>query len=145
MAGFGLAPAGLSPFGLGSPDEGAAPPSGPAGSRYLNPITRDYQIDPSTGQQAQMPPVRQRVLLTVLTAKNSSAVPGFGTRIPALMGETFESEVRAEITRELRQLTDVERVARLDGVKVEKGLGGRARVTISYTDLTTATRDQVTI
>lgn len=144
MAGFGTSPGGTAPFGIGTPSVGAAPPSGPAGCRYLNPATRDYEVDSSTGQFAQMPAVRQRVMLCVLTAKNSSSVPGFGVRIPPLMNETFESEVRAEITRELRQLTEVERVCRLDGVFVVKGRSGRARVTVSFIDLTTGTADQVT-
>ncbi len=145
MAGFGLMPAGLGPFGLGTPAQGAEPPSGPAGSRYLNPITRDYQVDEETGQFAQMPAVRQRVLIIVLTLKNSSAVKGLGVRLPPRMDETFESAVKAEITLALRQLTDVERVARLEDVKVDRGRSGRARITVVYTDLTTATRDQVTV
>jgi hypothetical protein len=145
MAGAGIAPAGMTPFGVGTPATGAEPPSGPAGSRYINPVTRDYQVDPTTGQFAQMPPVRQRVLLAVLTARNSSAVPGFGTRLPPNMDESFESAVRAEITRALNQLTQVERVCRLDAVLVKRGRLGRAQITIVFVDLTTGTRDQLTV
>jgi hypothetical protein len=134
----------MGPFGPGTPLVAAAPPTGTAGVRYLNPATRDYQQDGATGQLAQMPSLRQRVLLSLMTVLgSSSALPLLGIRIPRKQGPQFESEITAEIRFSLRQLTDVEQIARLDGVKVERGAGGRARVTVSYTDLDTGHSDEV--
>ncbi len=139
MTGFGLMRGGLTPFGLGTPSTGAATPTGAAGSRYLDPITRDYGVDSATGQFKQMPGVRQRVEITVLTTKRSSTgQPLFGVELPARMDEHFEADSRASIAAALRQLIEIEKVMRLDApIKVEKGNGGRARFTISFTDLTT--------
>lgn len=146
MAGFGVYPAGLAPFGLNTPIPVNAPATGAAGSRFINPATKDYQQDPTTGQLAQMPAVRQRVLLALLTLVNSSSVnPAFGVRLPRKMGTFFESEMRLAIRAALKQLTDVEKIVRIDGISVERGTGGRSRTTVSYTDLTTGQPDQVEI
>lgn len=145
MAGFGTAPAGTSPFGIGTPTTATVPPDGPVGSRYINPTTGDYEVDSTTGQFKQMPGVRQRVLLAVLTRRDSSGIPGFGTRMPARMGDDFEAACDAEIRSALRQMVEIEKVIRIDGIKVERGAAGRARITISYTDLVNGTRDRVNV
>lgn len=143
--GWGTSPWGTGAYGLGTPVTAAAPPDGPAGSRYINPASRDYQLDSSTGQLAQMPPVRQRVLLTVMTVLGSSSVnPAIGTRAPRKMGTQFEAQTRASVRSAFHQMTDVEKVIRIDRIDVERGAGGRARTTIVYTDLTTEEQDQVT-
>jgi len=143
--GFGLSPYGFgTPYGLGTPVTAEAPPDGPAGSRYLNPASRDYEQGPD-GQLAQMPPVRQRVLIALLTIQGSStALPQLGVRAPARMGTTFENEMRAAVRTALAQLIDVEKLIRIDAIKVERGNSGRARVTVSYTNLTDGTDDTVT-
>lgn len=128
---------GTSPFGVGTPASATEPPSGPAGSRYLNPVTRDYEVDATTGQFKQMPGTRQRVLLTVLTVRDSSGVRGFGVRMPPRMGDSFERQVENEIRRALRYMTDVEKILLINEIKVERGLGGRARITIAFRDLLT--------
>lgn len=93
-----------------------------------------------------MPHVRQRVLIAVLTLQGSStALPKFGTRLPRKMGDTFEAEVSNSVKAALRQMTDVERVMKIDGLKVERGSGGRAQITISYTDLERNLQDSVTV
>jgi phage baseplate assembly protein W len=129
-------PAGSGPFGLGTPATSEPPPTGPAGSRYLNPATRDFEVDQVTGQFAQMPPVRQRVLLALITIRGSSSVlPSFGVHVPPKMNELFEAQVRNSVASALRQLTDVEQVIRVDRIDVERGTGGRALITVSYTNL----------
>lgn len=142
MSGFGLFPFGTGPFGFGSIAEAAIVPEPVAGSRFIDPVTRDYVFDSATGHLGQMPPLRQRVLLTLMTQLGSSAVPGFGVRLPPKIDRTFVSSSTAMVRSALRQLTDVERIMRIDDITVDTG-GSRAAITVSYTDLTTGERDSV--
>jgi hypothetical protein len=145
MAGFGAQPLGTSPFGVGTPASAVEPPDGPSGSRFINPVTLDYEVDGTTRQFKQMPPTRQRVFVAVMTRFNSSAIPGFGTRLPARMGDAFESQVRNEINRALRHMVEVEKSLLVLGIKVERGMGGRARITISFRDLVAGETDSVSV
>lgn len=138
-------PAGLGPFGLGTPPDPGESPTGTAGSRFINPATRDYEVDAATSQFKQMPTVRQRVMLAIATELDSSGVAGFGKKRPRKMGSSFESEERALVSAALRQMIEVEKVVRLDGVTVERGSLGRARTTISFTDLTTGEKFNETV
>lgn len=143
MAGFGTLGFGSGPLGLGTPITAEAPPDGPAGCKFINPATGDFEQDADTHQLKQMPAARQAVLLALRTLQgSSSAIPGFGVRMPRKMGDTFEAEAKSAITTALAHLTGSGRI-RLDGVKVEKGLGGRARFTISFTDTSTGVKDSV--
>lgn len=144
MSGFGAYSFGLGPFGTGSPAEAPEPPTGSAGSRWIDPGTRDYALDGETGQLKQMPGVRQRVLLALATIQGSaSTAPRFGVRLPTKMGTTFEAECRQATQAALRHLTDLEQVIRVDQILVERGARSRARVTVSYTDISTGERDSV--
>ena len=146
MPGFGVYPSALSPFGLGTPIPATAPPTGEAGVRYLNPATGDYEQDPVTKQLAQMPTTRQRVLLAVMTLRSSMSVNReFGIRMPRKMGTFFESEVQQAARAALQHLTDTDAVIRIDSILVERGANSRARVTISFTDLTTGKPDKVAV
>lgn len=132
------------PFGTGTPTTSAAPPAATAGSRYLNPATKDYEIDASTGQLAQMPPLRQRVLIAVTTDIGSAAtLTELGRIRPRKMAPTFEAEVIASIRKACRQMTDIERVMRIDAITIERGASGRYRPTLSYTDITNGETDLV--
>lgn len=143
MPGFGSAPFGSSGYGLGVPGNAASPTTSPAGSRYLNPSTGDYQYNSTTGQLAQMPNLRQRVLLTVMTEYGSIPTqPTFGIRRPLKMGDTFEAEMKAAVRAALAYLTDTEKVMRIDQILVRKGAGGRSETTIVFTDMTTGVADQ---
>lgn len=142
MAGFGSMPLGSGPFGLGTPLPAAPPPVGPAGCRFINPVTKDYEVDSDTGQLKQMPGNRQRVLLALMTLQGSSSVlPQFGARFPKKMGNTFEARCQQEARRALRQLTEVEGVIRIDGITVTRGLSGRALIVVSWTDLESETQE----
>jgi len=121
------------------------PPDGPAGSRYLNPITRDYEVDETTGHFKQMPGTRQRVLLAVMTIRDSSGLPGFGVRMPKRMGDAFERQAENAVRQALRHMTDVEKCLLINSITVERGMGGRARVTIAFTDLVTGDQDRVRV
>lgn len=136
-------PFGSGSYGLGVPGEAALPTQSPAGSRFLNPSTRDYQYDDDSGQLAQMPTLRQRVLLTVMTEYGSIPTqPTFGIRRPKKMGDTFEAEMKAAVRSALAYLTDAEKVMRIDQILVRKGAGGRSETTIVFTDMTTGVPDQ---
>lgn len=144
MPGFGIDSFGLGPFGLGTPATAPDPPSGQAGSRYLNPQTKDYELDATTGQLAQMPATRQRVLLALMTKlKSATTAQKFGASMPTKMGTTFEAEVQQAVRLALFHLTDTEPVIRIDGILVERGRGSRARVTVSYTDIVNGESDNV--
>ncbi len=145
MAGFGTAPGGSSPFGIATPAAAVAPPDGPAGSRFINPISRDYEVDDTTGHFKQMPGTRQRVLLAVMTIRDSSGLPGFGVRMPTRMGDAFERQGENAVRQALFHMTDVEKSLLINSIKVERGLGGRARITISFTDLVTGDQDRVRV
>jgi len=144
--GFGLMPFGLGPFGLETPDDPPEPPTGTAGSRYINPATGDYETDGVTGQLKQMPRTRQRVLLALVTLRRSASTsPGFGGKYPRKMGTTFEIETRQAVLFALKHLIEVEKAIRIENILIERGLGSRARITVSYTDLDTNEPDQVTL
>ena len=115
MAGAGIDSAGLGPCGLGTPVSGSAKPTGSAGVRYINPATRDYQQDSVTGQLAQMPSVRQRVLLALMTTRTSASVqPKFGIQLPRKIDGRFLAQTEQSVRYALRHLTDTEKVIRLD-------------------------------
>ncbi len=132
-----MQPLGITPYGTGTPIVDTVTPTLPFGSRYLNPGTRDFERDVGTLQFKQMPSTRQRALLAVLTTLNSSIVRGFGLGRPRKMGPSFEREMRDHVRRAFAHLTDSEKLIRLDDIIVERGDGGRARVTVAFTDLTT--------
>jgi len=123
-------------MGLGVPETAPIPPEGPVGCRYINPATKDFEVDPDTGQLKQMPPERQQVLLALMTLARSSTAPelrNFGITMPRKMGDNFQASMVSAVRTALRDLTDRQKVIRIDSVKVEKGAGGRARTTVTYT------------
>lgn len=143
MSGAGLESAGLSPFGYGTPTETDGPSANPWGSRFINPSSKNLEFDSVTGQLRQMPPVRQRVLLTVLQTKGSSTTrPNEGTKRPAKMGDGFQREQEQYVREAHRQMTDVERVIRIDQVTVTRRDNQGAHTDIAFTDLTTGVEDK---
>jgi hypothetical protein len=146
MLGAGIQTAGSSPAGVGEPEEGSPLPDAVGGCRWIDPATGDYEIDTSSGAFAQMPANRQRVMIALLTARGSSSVlPDLGLTRPTKMGDRFQAEMEQAVRQALEQLTDVEQIIRLDFVEVLRGSGGRARITVSYTDLTTGEEDAVSV
>lgn len=144
--GAGTMPAGTMPAGGATEATVAASPRASAGSRYLNPITRDYEIASDTGQQAQMPPARQRVLLALMTIKGSStADPRFGITAPRKMGDQFVQSMQAAVRAALAHLTRNDApVIKLQRIDVKIPRGGRAIITVSYIDLSTMQADSAT-
>jgi len=145
---IGSGPIGSGPFGIGTPVSGVAPPIGPpAGARYIDPGARDYTIDDSTGQYTRMPVVRQRMLIKLLTVRGSSTVlPELGLEVPRRIGPDFEARVRSMIRVAYKQETDIDKVARIDAVRIDRStITGRVTITIEYTDLTTGQTDELTV
>tara|TARA_R100001163_G_scaffold65402_1_gene62450 strand:+ start:340 stop:786 length:447 start_codon:yes stop_codon:yes gene_type:complete len=128
-----------SPFGVGTPILAPLPADqqDQKFSRYIDPNTGDYEVYSKTGALAQMPGVRQRVLLIAKTLRGSSSVlPNMGIKLPGKIDEAFVSTVRNSIKEAFREMTDVEKSLRIDGILVNKLTTGRISVVIAYTDLT---------
>ncbi len=144
MPGLGTVSIGSTPFGIGTPVSVAAPPSGTAvGVRFLNPITRDYQQDPDTLHLAQMPILRQRVYLAMMTIKRSAtAVPGFGILLPPKLAASWRADVSSAVRTALRRLTDVERIMRIESIGLTKSPGGRVLAIVKFVDLDTGESDE---
>lgn len=142
--GAGVMPFGTGPAGGATVATAAASPDVSAGSRYLDPITKDYQIASTTAQQAQMPPTRQRVLLALTTLKGSAtASRNFGLQAPRKMGTRFDQEMKAATRAALRHLTNENQpVIVIQRIDVHVPRGGRAVVTVSYLDVSTGQPDQ---
>ena len=146
MAGFGQTPLGTSPFGLGTPL--ALPPetTGTWGIRWLNPITRNFEIDPATNQYKQMPEMRQRVYLALAETFGSSTVrPKDGLKLPDKMGDGFERLMEAQVRMALDYLVNVERAIDIDLILVEKVNSQRAHTIVQWTDRTTGETDSLTL
>lgn len=141
--GFGTAAFGTSPFGIGTPATVAAAPAPSAGSRYINPVSRDYEIAASTGQQAQMPRARQQVLLALMTVYGTStAVPDFGLRAPRKIGTNFKAQTKAAARYALRHLTREDApIIRIQSIAVDVVGTGRAVLTVSFFDIKTGQPD----
>ena len=113
--------------------------------RDINPQTRDYEIDSVTKQQAQMPGLRQRVLLAVTTVlASSTAVPSMGVALPKKMGTSYEAQVRNAVVMSLRQMIDVEKVLSCDAIIVKRTGSGPQPNHDPYTDLATGEQETVT-
>lgn len=145
-SGFGIFSAGFGAFGLSTPDVAPEPPTGSVGTRWINPATKDYEINPATNNLKQMPDVRQKVLLAILTIQTTATTaPRFGVSLPSKMGTTFENECKNATRAALAHLTTAaDPEIRIDRIDVERGKASRAQITVSYTDLTTGEKDTVT-
>lgn len=135
---------GSTPFGAGTPLPAGDPPTGYSGlCRFIDGISGDFAIDATTGHLAGMPLLRQRVLLALVTRRGSSTVlPKFGLAYASKITESQLRLMDANARASLYQLTDVEKVMRIDSLTVEQVEGtGRVRLTLSYTDLSTGGTD----
>jgi hypothetical protein len=135
---------GTGPLGYGDPNEADEPPEDAQYlSTWVSPATKDYEIDPVRGCLAEVPPIRGRVLYCITQKKRSSALlPDDGIEYPTIVDETFDAKLRAAVRGALRQLTDVEKVVRIDSITID-ARGPRSQYTLRYTDLTTGLPDSV--
>lgn len=133
--GFGTSSLGLSAFGGGDPTSGSSPPIATQASRYVNPDTRDYEVDPTTRGFRRMTGLRQRIQLALSTLRGSSTtLQTWGVTIPRKVTASFAAEVEQSVRAALSQLTDVEKLIHVDRVDVYQ-YAMRSRVTVFFTDL----------
>jgi hypothetical protein len=136
MPGFGLSTFSKAIFGYGD-----IIPSDPRATktivaRLIDPETHDYVAEGRSFQETT--PVKQRILIALTSTRGSgAAVPEIGLNIPAgaLMGKSFESMIKDNIRRSLRQITDVEKKAIITDLIVSKD-NFRVFITLGFIDLT---------
>ena len=135
------APIGSTPFGFGTPVAAPLPPTqGPALSRYIDPGSGEFYIDPFVGQFGAMPSVRQRVLLVLNTEFGSStALPELGIQRPKKIDENFNTAMKAAVQKAFYTLTDIERVMQIQDILINKQSSGRVAITVVYRDLSILT------
>jgi len=145
MPGFGTSPFGTSVMGIGAPADPSTIPDGTTSvSRYVGPVSGDYEVNPAGGQLRQMSGVLQRVVLTIRTELGSVlAATKFGRRFPRKQTSSLEAEVAGELRRVLRPLTDVERVMVIESIGVQRGDGGRVGIDLRFTNLQTGASEQI--
>ncbi len=148
--GLGDSALGSTPFGVGTPTEATAPPEDPPErARFLNRLTKDYEVD-SDGEYKRMPVVRHRMYFATTETKGSSTVrPEDGIDLPPKIEQDFELRVEDSV-RQSRVISDMiaTREMSLDAVITERSadnVTGRARITIAYTDLNDNESDSLVI
>ncbi len=138
------APLGVFPLGYGEATAAPEPPDPSAStlSRYINPGSKSYEVDPTTGHLAQMPGTRQRVLIALSSVAGASTVlRELGVRFGGKIDSSIERRMQGEVRFALRHLI-AERAIRIERIDVAKRSTGRVRVTVTYTDLLTGQRGQ---
>lgn len=144
--GCGVFPCAVSPAGGFTPAETAEAPKTTTGRRYINARTGDYAIDPDTRNWAQMPSVRQQIVIALGTVRGSStAMPRLGSRNPRKIRQSIQAEIENDVRTALAHLLreDDPKIT-LDAVLVQRTGTNRLEKTIVYTDLTTGEEDDVT-
>lgn len=135
------------PFEVGPVSAEEPPTRPPPDARAINPITGDYALD-TDGEFLAMPVVRQRVVLALMTARRSMwQLDDFGNGFISIrkVGTSYEAQVKSSVRLALRQLVDVEKVVRIEDVKVERINTGRTQITVSYIDLTVNEPDTASV
>jgi phage baseplate assembly protein W len=132
-------------MGFALPETATDPPDPPDQARYIDFLTKNYVVR-DDGELERMPITRQRVWLTLSTDLGSSTVlRDFGVKLPGIINERYELEVRTETRRALKYLTDEEAI-RLLGVTVDSSsVVGRSKNTVEYEDTATLESDKVEI
>lgn len=151
MAGFGSQPFGGSPYGLGTPAV-ASPLGGSVlrdeasgathGSRSINPVTGDYDVD-EHGRVLGMSNVKQLVLLAVGMDKGSSAARSFGQALKHIdrITPNFARRVDYELRTAVNHLTSQGLIEVID-TSAEVVRPGVAYVRLRWRDLTTGLADE---
>jgi len=135
---------GTGPLGYGDPDEATEPPDGAVYlSPWVSPATKSYEIDPVTGALGEVSPVMGRVIYCLTQVLGSSALlPGDGVKYPKKVDGQFEKNLLNAVRDALRQLTDTEKLIRIENIVVEKA-GPRSQYFLHFFDLTTGRPESV--
>lgn len=148
--GFGMSPFGTAPFGFGSvvqanPNVGRVfgKANNSVGSgKFINPETRDYQMDPNTGRLIGQDSAQQLVYLALITVKGTSIVTGMGQEFSTIKTVSDDFLVKATnlVKASLKLLIDT-RVIVLNEVKIDlvnnkaTDPNRAARIRIFWTDI----------
>lgn len=151
MAGFGIAPLGTAPYGLGTPatsstNGGVLLPNDlgeTQGSRYINPRTRRYEYD-EHGRARGQHNIQHLVQMAFLTIRGTSAMTDLGDYAPdGVIGQNFVSRRKEGITQALSRLTRDKLIAI---VSIDVDTRNRPVFTIvRWRDLTTEIEQEITI
>lgn len=133
-----------SPLGTGIPATADQRPPGASFSRYLD-GKGQYVINAETGRYENMPPVRQRLVIALRHLMGSSTVAPDGMRYPKIVSKRTKNELQTEVRRVSRQMTEIEKVMKLEDVIIEPTeWASRVIVTVKFEDLTTGQQDSIT-
>lgn len=146
MAGFGSQPFGSSPYGIGTPAVATelggklfqdAASGEQTGSRKIDPLTRDYEIN-DYGRIAGMSNVKQLVLLAVSTKRGSSAMRELGQELQSIerITSNFARRVDTTLRRSVQHLVDRGLITVID-TTVEIVRPGVARARLRWRDIST--------
>ena len=151
MSGFGIAPYGTAPYGLGTPltaagNEGNVLPDATGksqGSRAINSATRRYEFD-SNGRAKGQNNTQQLVQLALLTALGSSAMPRLGEApMGGVIGANFVQRRKTSIQTALADLVNRKLVSI---VSIEVDTSRRPILTlVRWRDLTSSIEQQIAI
>jgi len=139
--GAGLAPAGTSYAGYGTPDPGAVPNNStlpdtvtglPRGGRYINPQTGSYQFT-ADGRLQGMANVNQLVLLAATTKIGSSVLPKLGQNLAGIQEQQgdFQRQCATAVANALSDLVR-SKLVELLSVTVQQAPGNPDGVAIFF-------------
>ena len=141
--GAGLAPAGTSIAGFGTPATADAPPvpAAAAEARKIDPVTKDYALD-SLDRIDGMSGTSQRVLLAMSTVRDSAVQRDLGLGAPP---DRIVSTTRVELEDDVRRaLSALVRDGAISIRSIDVTIAGsRVQRRVRWTDLLTGT-DEVT-
>jgi hypothetical protein len=148
MSGFGSTGFGSTPYGIGTPPD--TDPNGgtilsdaysgaPQGGRSLDPVSRDYVMDPTFGRIRGMSNAQQLVLLAISTDKGSAAMAELGQQLKGIKRITndFEQRVDGTLRGALAYLV-ARSMIEVKSVNVMRLGDGRAYARLVWRDLTTS-------
>lgn len=108
------------------------------GSRKIDPATRDFVIDPATGQSLGMTNAQQLVYMAFKTDLGSSAMREIGQKLAKIkrIGPSFALEVDVELRRVVQHIVD-QKVIEVVGTSVQIVRPGAARASLRFRDVET--------
>lgn len=144
MSGLGGSSVGSMPFGSGTPVDASAPPESPLSvARFLNPVTKDYELA-DDGEYRGMPTVRHRALMLLSTTLTSATgIPEAGLQLPLRIDGRYPQKAAEKIRLALDPLISANEL-RIDRIDTDTSLG-RAEHIVSFTDLTTGNPGTLTV
>lgn len=155
MSGFGAAPLGTAPYGVGTPSTTAVPagtlfkdPNSTAqfSGKLIDPRTHQYVYDPATGLPLGMTKCQQIVYLAANTVKKSSVVAGIGHELGKLetIGDDHQKRVYDAFSNALADAVRRKLITLLSVDIARVGPSG-TYTHVRFKDLTTGLEDEVLV